>query len=256
MKKHINIKNFSIDVYTLDKISPCVIVLPGGGYFQLTENEGKPVAEKLNHAGFSAIVFQYSVNCAYPQPLYEFSEMLCYLNQHAEELNIDIHQLIGIGFSAGGNLLANYQAFSQKQTNIVFKVICLSYSLLDIVHLQSSNEQFQQFYEKIKTIMTGKDKATKKELEDLSPYYHIAKIPTFLWHPADDPLIPCIQSVEYGLKLKEQNIPFELHIFESGSHGLSLADETSASKKEDIRPDIALWFDMCLNFISKHIYAK
>lgn len=252
MRRHIKIEGFSIDVYTLDKISPCAIVLPGGGYFQLTENEGKPVAEKLNRAGFSAVVFQYSVNCTYPQPLYEFDEMLCYLEQHAEELNIDIHQLIGMGFSAGGNLLANYQSFSQRQTNLIFKAICLSYSLLDVVHLQSSNEQLQDFYKKTIRIMTGKDKVAINELEDLSPCCHIA----FLWHTNEDLLIPCVQSIEYSVKLKEKNIPFELHLFEGGSHGLSLADETSASKKEDIRPDIALWFDMCLNFISKYINAK
>lgn len=256
MINHFKIKNFSIEAYTLDKVSPCVIVVPGGGYFQLTENEGKPVAEKLNQHGFSAIVFQYNVNCAYPQPLIEFDEMLCYLDEHAKEMNIDVSQLIGMGFSAGGNLLANYQPFSQKQTSLNFKAICLSYSLLDVVHLHSTNKRLQDFYQSMIRIMTGKDKAEINELEDLSPCYHIADIPTFLWQTIDDPLIPCIQSIEYGLKLKEKNIPFELHLFETGTHGLSLADETSARKKENIRQDIALWFDMWLNFISKHINAK
>lgn len=256
MKKHIEIKDFSIDIYSLDRMSPCVIVVPGGGYIQLTENEGEPVTKKLNKAGYSSIVLRYNVKCSYPQPLNEFDDMMCYIEEHANEFNINVLQLIGIGFSAGGHLLANYQSYTNKKSSLSFKAIGLSYSLLDMVHLHSEDEKIQKFHTGGQRLVIGKENPTKIELEEFSPIYHVANVPTFLWHTADDWLIPCGQSIEYAKKLKERNIPFELHIFESGTHGLSLADETTATKEKYIRKDVAVWFDMFINFIKKYIEEK
>lgn len=35
---------------------------------------------------------------------------------------------------------------------------------------------------------------------------------------------------------REKNIPFEMHIFEKGRHGMSVADQTSAEAKKEVVP--------------------
>jgi dipeptidyl aminopeptidase/acylaminoacyl peptidase len=47
--------------------------------------------------------------------------------------------------------------------------------------------------------------------------------PAFLWHTAEDSAVPAENSIRYALALSEYKIPYELHIYERGGHGLGLA---------------------------------
>ena len=47
--------------------------------------------------------------------------------------------------------------------------------------------------------------------------------PVFLWHTADDGVVPSENSMEFAQALAENGIPCELHIYPSGRHGLGLA---------------------------------
>ena len=49
----------------------------------------------------------------------------------------------------------------------------------------------------------------------------------------------------------DNNVPFELHIFNRGKHGISLGDE-NVYKKSDCTPDrkiFGTWIDMLFNFL-------
>ena len=47
--------------------------------------------------------------------------------------------------------------------------------------------------------------------------------PVFLWHTAADSTVPVENSLVFAQKLSEYKVPFELHIYPFGVHGLSLA---------------------------------
>ena len=49
--------------------------------------------------------------------------------------------------------------------------------------------------------------------------------PTFLWHTAEDKTVPVKNSILYANALAENGVPFELHIFPFGGHGLSTCDK-------------------------------
>ena len=50
--------------------------------------------------------------------------------------------------------------------------------------------------------------------------------PTFLWHTAADAAVPVECSLLYAQALSAHKVPFELHIYPYGQHGLAMADET------------------------------
>ena len=67
----------------------------------------------------------------------------------------------------------------------------------------------------------------------------MVKVPTFLWATSEDALVPVQHSLIMARALAESNIPFELHVFEQGPHGLGTADQAGAEAKSQIYPDAA-----------------
>jgi len=47
--------------------------------------------------------------------------------------------------------------------------------------------------------------------------------PAFIWHTFEDAAVPVENSLAYAAALKKFNIPFELHVYEQGAHGIGLA---------------------------------
>ncbi len=70
--------------------------------------------------------------------------------------------------------------------------------------------------------------------------------PTFLWHTFEDASVPVENSMLFAVALRKHNIPFELHIYPSGGHGLSLANEESMNVQNNfgIQEECQNWIDM------------
>ena len=51
--------------------------------------------------------------------------------------------------------------------------------------------------------------------------------------------------------LAEHKIPFELHVFEEGPHGLGLATQSTAAAKSQVYPDAAKWADLAGCWLEK-----
>ena len=75
--------------------------------------------------------------------------------------------------------------------------------------------------------------------------------PTFLWATAEDELVPVQHSIRMAHALADKHIPFEMHIFEEGPHGLGLADQATAEAKSQIYPDAAKWADLAGEWLKK-----
>lgn len=46
-------------------------------------------------------------------------------------------------------------------------------------------------------------------------------------------------------------MPYELHIFQSGVHGLSLADETTDIDGTMLNPSVQIWIDLALSWLKR-----
>jgi acetyl esterase/lipase len=216
------------------KARPCMLVVPGGGYCVVSPTEGEIVAKKFFNKGYNAFVLTYTTNVlmAEPlklQPLKDISRAIRLIRKNASDYRIDPNKVALCGFSAGGHLCASICVHFDdiKEENEGF------------LHISNRPDAAILCYPVITSgpmahrdsfiALLGKD-ATEEELEYMSLEKQVTKNtpPCFLWHTATDELVPVENSYYFADELKKHGIPYGLHIFSEGRHGLSLADEVWA----------------------------
>ena len=98
------------------------------------------------------------------------------------------------------------------------------------------------------------EKATDKEyLELVSCEKQISEDtpPAFIWHTQEDDCVPVENSLEFALAMRKHHIPFELHIYEIGPHGLSLCDDTVNDGNRTFPVDNANWMEMAIKWLKR-----
>jgi acetyl esterase/lipase len=208
-----------------------MLVLPGGGYARLAEHEGAPVAQWLSDLGIAAFVLHYRVAPhRYPAPLLDARRALRHLRMNADKLGIDAHRIGVLGFSAGGHLagLLATDPLDRPEAAVLCYPVA---SLLTAPHAASI------------TNLLGPD-PDPAALRDLSLEHRIsdATPPTFLWHTATDTSVSPVHSTLVAGALARHHIPFELHIYPTGKHGLGLAADHPAHA----------WTTACAAFLRDH----
>ncbi len=248
-----------LDLYTLvkhDNIElkqrPAVIICPGGGYEYCSVREAEPVALRYAAFGIPAFVLRYScVNKKFPTALLELAQAMAYVRSNCEELGVDPNKIMVSGFSAGGHLAASLAVHWNKPfitdnlggSSELYKpngaVLC--YPVI------TSGEKRHDG--SIVNIVGEDYPAEMMETVSLEKQVSEATPPVFIWHTADDGLVPVENTLMFTSALAEKKIPFACHIFESGVHGLSLCDDSTAGYDGHINPDCARWFGMAVDWI-------
>ena len=65
--------------------------------------------------------------------------------------------------------------------------------------------------------------------------------PTFLWHTVNDVTVPVLYSIVYAKALAEKHVPFELHIYPCGDHGLATADSQTCDNVDVHVQHVSAW---------------
>ena len=65
--------------------------------------------------------------------------------------------------------------------------------------------------------------------------------PAFLWHTADDASVSVEHSLLFAGALRRQGVPFELHVYPHGRHGLGLATDD---------PVVGSWTTLCARWLA------
>jgi acetyl esterase/lipase len=180
------------------KKKPGILILPGGGYEFCSDREGEPIALAYMKAGYNAFVLQYSLKeqAQFPRPLEDAEEALSLIKKNAEEWYVFEDKIACIGFSAGGHLGSQLGASKVVRPN----ALILGY---------------------------GAFIGSKRHGWDFPTVQVDAKFPeTFLFHTFKDDLVPVDTSLWLANELSKRLIPFEIHVFRDGQHGLSLGDES------------------------------
>ena len=87
--------------------------------------------------------------------------------------------------------------------------------------------------------------ALDKEVDEKTPA-------TIIIASREDTCVPIVNSLAYAVALEKANIPFEMHIYEKGYHGFSLADHTVYSKaEEEYNAHLKGWFELVSNWLYK-----
>lgn len=222
---------------------PAIVVCPGGGYLYCSPREAEPVALNYAARGFHAFILRYSVkyDAAGFAPLREVSWVIGHLREHADEWNIDPEKIVTCGFSAGGHLALAAGLMAEHKPNAMI----LGYPAVELPNLPGANF--------ILKLLSGKKETTD---EDSAAYSLVSKItkdapPVFLVATAEDYLtsfgaLPVVQ------KYSQLGLKYELHIFQYGPHGYSLASEESADGSiQNVDPSFAQWHGLSVDWLRK-----
>ncbi len=65
--------------------------------------------------------------------------------------------------------------------------------------------------------------------------------PTFLWHTANDAAVKVENSLAFATALSKAKVPFALHVFEKGRHGMGLASKPPYKNVHPWADDLLYW---------------
>ena len=201
-------------------VKPCVVICPGGGYFQIGMNkEGSEIAEWLNSLGFSAFVLAYRCSGLDQRDgaLCDAQRAIRLIRANAAKYSIDPRRVGIIGFSAGANLTIRTSTNWRKPF----------YASVDAADEFSCRPDFQlpiyPWDVRVRTAVekNGWPKSWKKM--EIDPAYPVDSEtpPAFITQTMDDFCDPWTATA-YACALKKAGVKVELKLYESGGHGYGL----------------------------------
>ncbi|BBE21268.1 hypothetical protein MN0502_01510 [Arthrobacter sp. MN05-02] len=193
-----------------------VLVLPGGGYTMLSDNEGEVVAERLRSFGLSAGVFDYPVGTRHPAPLDAVRAEIRRLRAAG------VDRLALLGFSAGGHL-AGLAALTPAGADerVDAAVLCYPVVSMELATHRGSQDE-----------LLGPDAGAEvRRATSLDRLVTPDAPPFFVWHTAEDEAVPVQHAYLLAQALAAHAVPHALHVFAEGEHGLGLAEGCGATEQ-------------------------
>lgn len=231
---------------------PAVIIVPGGGYHFCSKREQEVVGYEFLSKGYNAFVLEYMIsedNVHYPEQLLELATSVDFIRKNAKQYNINPKEIFAVGFSAGGHLVANLSTdytIAQKEysgkidprltgAGLIYPVIS------DLYGYTGSHDNLFVGTNKEKIAFTRMDTLVCKNT-----------VPTFIFTTSEDKTVPPINSIKYAEALNENNIPYELHIYKNGRHGMSLANREINDNTKGISRN-KNWTNDCAEFFRDYV---
>jgi acetyl esterase/lipase len=196
-----------------------VIIFPGGGYRGLAEHEGAGYAHFFQSKGIAAFVVEYRLGGdghRHPSMLEDALAAIQTVRSRATEFGIDPRKVGVMGSSAGGHLTAHtvtsYGEYSQD-LRPDFGILC--YPVIDMAGALGHNGS--------RNNLLGENASRELRLS-VSPDLKVTSQtpPCFIWHTVEDAAVPVENSLMFAAALQKNGVPFELHVYPKGRHGLGL----------------------------------
>ena len=171
--------------------------------------------------------------------------------ENADSWNCNTSKIAIMGFSAGGHLAAHYStAFDCKEVREVFpesKAVNASVLCYPVITADPAHAHLGSFYN-----LLGKQEITQQDVEKYSCDRLVKENtpPAFIWHTAADNAVPVMNSLLYASALSKYKIPFELHIYPYGWHGLSTADYLTNDNINEKIDHVAAWVGCACKWLS------
>lgn len=191
-----------------------IIVLPGGGYTDLSDDEAEPIAAWLGGLGVSSSVFRYPVQTRHPGPLDA-------IRAEVRRVRAAGHERIGLlGFSAGGHA-AGHASLAPNTADpdvaaaerVDLAILCYPVVSMELPTHADSRRQ-----------LIGLDASPElRAATSLDRLVTPSAPPFFVWHTSEDEAVPVQHSYLLANALADNGIPHALHVFSRGRHGLNLA---------------------------------
>jgi acetyl esterase/lipase len=244
----------SNDIPTLTFYSPraesatgaAIVVCPGGGYGGLAPHEGQDYAQYLNLHGIAAFVLKYRLGShgyRHPRMLEDAQRAIRLVRARAGEWNINPQRVGIMGSSAGGHLAST--ALTHFDAGLA--------DSLDPVERQSSRPDLGILCYPVITMGPNTHQGSKNNLLGADPSPEVVVLlsnekqvtrntpPCFVWHTAEDKAVKVENSLDFAAALQKSGVPFDLHIYQQGRHGLGLNDKPPFANPHPWASDLVFW---------------
>lgn len=222
-----------------------MLILPGGGYRALADHEGSAYAHWLAAQGVSCYVLKYRLGSSgyrHPVMLHDAARALRMVRAFAKRDGLDANRVGLIGSSAGGHLASTLMthfdsghpdspdAFERESSRPDLGILC--YPVITLGEFAHAGSRQQ---------LLGTTPAPEL-LQLLSNEFQVTPQtpPCFIWHTMEDKSVPVENSLLFASALRRAGVPFSLHIYETGAHGLGLGRPGKPAPP---------WADQCLYWL-------
>lgn len=222
---------------------PAVLVLPGGGYGHHASHEAGPIAAWIGSLGLAGFVVRYRVwPHRHPGPLQDAERAIRSVRANATAWGVDPKRVAVLGFSAGGHCAASVACLGQpgrpdhpdviERENGRPDAAVLCYPVLSLQPWSHAGSREQ-------LLGTNPDPDLVRQLS-LENAVTASTPPTFLWSTADDQSVSVFNCLHYAGALRRHGVPFALHIYPTGRHGMGLATD-------DVQ--VSQWTQACADWL-------
>ncbi len=252
-------RNPKLDIYLPSNLTelkrenqkrPCIIICPGGAYLMCSQIEAEPVAFNFLPQGYNVFVLTYSVtpHC-YPAQLIEVAAVFDLINQNCDKWNCDMERVALMGFSAGGHLAAHYaNACESSEVRKHFRESIRPQASVLCYPVISANTAIS--HKKSFAFLLGHEPDNfEKERFSCENMVNINTPPTFIWHTSKDENVAVENSLVYAMALSKLGIPYEMHIYPFGRHGIATAD---LNTNNQLSPEVArnhIWLSAVMDWL-------
>lgn len=229
-------------------LGSAMLILQGGAYRMLATHEGPGYAALFSSYGFTSFVLRYRLSpdgYRHPNMLQDATRAMRWIRANAAKYGVRPNKICVVGSSAGGHLAATLltkwdkgnprarDPIERKSSRPDAGILCYPV----ITMLEKANVGSREN-------LLGKN-FSRKLAESLSAERHVnaQTPPCFLWHTVEDGAVPVENSLDFAAALRAAGVPFEMHIYEKGRHGLGLKDGRS-------------WTKDCLEWLKLRFAAK
>jgi acetyl esterase/lipase len=224
-----------------------IVICPGGGYFSLAPHEGFHYALWLNEQGIAGFVLKYRLGSGgyrHPAMMQDVQRAIRYVRANAEKWKLDPNRIGVMGSSAGGHLaataLTHFDAGEQGAADPIDRVSSrpnlgiLCYPVITMgadTHIGSKQNLLGDKPDPGLVALLSNEKQVTRDTP-----------PVFLFHTFEDPTVKVENTLEFAAALRRSGVPFALHIYTKGNHGMGLGSaQWDPGNRHEWTTECALW---------------
>lgn len=223
-----------------------MVICPGGGYAHLAPHEGNDYALWLNQHGVTCFVLKYRLGSngyRHPAMLQDAARGVRLVRLRAADWNVDPKRVGIMGSSAGGHLASTLMThFDSGDPNSS-----------DPVERQSSRPDLGILCYPVITMGEYTHKGSMNNLLGTHPSPELIRLlsnelqvtsntpPCFIWTTFEDKTVPMENTLLFAGALRKNHVPFDLHVYQKGGHGMGLKDKPPFANPHPWAGDCLFW---------------
>jgi acetyl esterase/lipase len=239
----------TLTAYLPDGVSlpvAAVVICPGGGYGMLADHEGRDYALWLNQNGVAGFVLKYRLGSGgyrHPAMLHDAARAVRLVRAKAGEWRIDSAKVGIMGSSAGGHLASTLLTHFDGGAA----------GAEDPVERESSRPDLGILCYAVITLGEHTHEGSKQNLLGQEPPLELVELlsnelqvtprtpPCFVWHTYEDTAVKVENALDFAAALRRNNVPFDLHVYQQGRHGIGLNDSPPYANVHPWARDCVFW---------------